>query len=196
MRHLFVIKNNFLCKLPFQNLLTNLNSNLKAFSMPKVGPPIIPLTPWSWRCPNPEFLSRRFLVILVIFYPDFPEAPADGQFLSGLGIRPLGNVWTHVRSTSVVDFIECEPRKSNSVHCYTSLVLLILVSKYIINPLHPRTTDFFLLLLSFSSKLAMWPFFVKKKLSQQYISHNLTMSQHISLETIPNEVENLTGCIT
>ena len=67
----------------------------------------------------------------------FLKAPADGQFLSGLGIRPLKNVWTHVRSASVADFIDCEPRRSNSVRCYASLVLLILVSKYIIDPLHP-----------------------------------------------------------
>ena len=79
-------------------------------------------------------------MILAIFYLDFPEAPADKQFLSGLGTRPLKNVWTHVRSTSVVDFIDCEPRRSNLVCCYTSLVLLILVSKYIIDPLQ---TSFF-----------------------------------------------------
>ena len=51
------------------------------------------------------------------------------------------------------------------------------------------------LLLSFSGRLATWPFLVKK-LSQQYISHNLTMSQCISSETIPNDMENLTSCIT
>ena len=36
----------------------------------------------------------------------------------------------------------------------------------------------------------------RKKLSQQYISHNLTMRQCISSETIPNDAENLAGCIT
>ena len=35
-RLLFEIKNNFLCKSPFQILLTNLKTNLKGFSMPKV----------------------------------------------------------------------------------------------------------------------------------------------------------------
>ena len=52
------------------------------------GPPIIPLDAWSWRGPNPEFLSGRFLGVFWEFYPDFPQAPADRQFLSGPGIRP------------------------------------------------------------------------------------------------------------
>ena len=33
---LFEIKKSFLCESPFQILLTNLNSNLKGFFMPKV----------------------------------------------------------------------------------------------------------------------------------------------------------------
>ena len=44
----------------------------------------------------------------------------------------------------------------------------------------------------FFRQLAIWPFLIKK-LSQQSISHNLTMSQHISQEMIPENTENLTG---
>jgi hypothetical protein len=36
--------------------------------------------------------------------------------------------------------------------------------------------------------------FFLKKLSQQSVSHNLTMSQHILPEIIPDDVKNLAGC--
>ena len=60
----------------------------RAHSWMSAGPPIIPWDPWSWRGPNLEFLSGRFLGVFWEFYPDFPQAPVDRQFLSGPGIRP------------------------------------------------------------------------------------------------------------
>ena len=60
-------------------MLSHREQSLSSVMCAILGPRIISST---WRRPNPEILSGRFLVALG-FYPDFPEAPKWAIFIPG-----------------------------------------------------------------------------------------------------------------
>ena len=80
-------------------MLSHREQSLSSVMCAILGPRIISST---WRRPNPEILSGRFLVALG-FYPDFPEAPKWAIFIPG-----------HPKLGKAGKCPNSKPRRSNS----------------------------------------------------------------------------------